>query len=156
MEQQILYISELEYKLQISENKIKDFENIIKKKDLELHNLKAQLNNIQMNNNNQINNNQINNINIPNNNFNININDMMCVNFVSSDQRIHFAVACIKSNIFAEVEEKLYKQYPVFRETNNTFFTNGIEILRFKTIEENKIGNGLPVTLMVPNQKITI
>ena len=146
MEQQILYISELENKLNISENKIKDYEKIIKQKDLELNNLKAQLNNIQINNNNQIN-----NINAPNNNFNININDMMCVNFVSSDQRIHFAVACIKTNIFAEIEEKLYKQYPAFRETNNTFLANGTIVLRFKTIAENKIGNGLPVTLMVPN-----
>ena len=84
-------------------------ENIIKQKDLELNSLTAQINNIQMNNNNLIYNNQINNINIPNNNFNININDMVCINFISSEQKIHFAVACIKSNIFAEIEEKLYK-----------------------------------------------
>ena len=66
-------------------------------------------------------------------------------------QRIHFAVACIKSNIFAEIEEKLYKQYPAFRETNNTFLVNGTIVLRFKTIAENKIDNGFPVTLMIPN-----
>jgi len=126
-------------------------ENIIKQKDLELNSLTAQINNIQMNNNNLIYNNQINNINIPNNNFNININDMVCINFISSEQKIHFAVACIKSNIFAEIEEKLYKQYPAFRETNNTFLVNGTIVLRFKTIAENKIGNGFPVTLMIPN-----
>ena len=127
-------------------------ENIIKQKDLELNSLTAQINNIQMNNNNNlIYNNQINNINIPNNNFNININDMVCINFISSEQKIHFAVACIKSNIFAEIEEKLYKQYPAFRETNNTFLVNGTIVLRFKTIAENKIGNGFPVTLMIPN-----
>ena len=137
--------------MNISENKVKDLENIIKQKDLEINKLQVQLNNIQLNNNNLINNNQINNINVPNNNFNININDMVCVNFVSSDQRIHFAVACIKSNIVAEIEEKLYKQYPAFRETNNTFLSNGTIVLRFKTIAENKIGTGLPVTLIVPN-----
>ena len=138
--------------MHISENKRKDLENIIKQKDLELNSLTAQINNIQMNNNNNlIYNNQINNINIPNNNFNININDMVCINFISSEQKIHFAVACIKSNIFAEIEEKLYKQYPAFRETNNTFLVNGTIVLRFKTIAENKIGNGFPVTLMIPN-----
>ena len=85
-------------------------ENIIKQKDLELNSLTAQINNIQMNsNNNLIYNNHINNINVPNNNFNININDMVCINFISSEQKIHFAVPCIKSNIFAEIEEKLYK-----------------------------------------------
>ena len=130
---------------------MKNLENIIKQKDLELNSLTAQINNIQMNNNNLIYNNQINNINIPNNNFNININDMVCINFISSEQKIHFAVACIKSNIFAEIEEKLYKQYPAFRETNNTFLVNGTIVLRFKTIAENKIGNGFPVTLMIPN-----
>ena len=130
---------------------MKDLENIIKQRDLEISSLKAQINNIQMNNNNLIYNNHINNINVPNNNFNININDMVCINFISSEQKIHFAVACIKSNIFAEIEEKLYKQYPAFRETNNTFLVNGTIVLRFKTIAENKIGNGFPVTLMIPN-----
>ena len=126
-------------------------ENIIKQKDLELNSLTAQINNIQMNNNNLIYNNHINNINVPNNNFNININDMVCINFISSEQKIHFAVPCIKSNIFAEIEEKLYKQYPAFRETNNTFLVNGTIVLRFKTIAENKIDHGFPVTLMIPN-----
>ena len=137
--------------MHISENEKKDLKNIIKQRELEISSLKAQINNIQMNNNNLIYNNQINNINIPNNNFNININDMVCINFISSEQKIHFAVPCIKSNIFAEIEEKLYKQYPAFRETNNTFLVNGTIVLRFKTIAENKIDNGFPVTLMIPN-----
>ena len=57
----------------------------------------------------------------------------------------------LKKNTFAEIEEKLYKQYPQYRETNNTFLANGKPVLRFKTIDENKIGNGLPVTLIVPS-----
>ena len=57
----------------------------------------------------------------------------------------------VKSNTFAEIEEKLYKQYPQYRETNNNFISNDKQILRFKTIDENKIGNGLPVTLIVPS-----
>ena len=75
----------------------------------------------------------------------------MCVNFISSDQNVHYAVACLKRNTFAEIEEKLYQQYPKYRETNNSFLANGTEVLRFKTISENKIGNGLPVTLIVPS-----
>ncbi len=64
---------------------------------------------------------------------------------------MHYAVTCIKTDIFAEVEEKLYRQYPRFRETNNSFIANGNLVLRFKTIAENRIGNGLPVTLVVPS-----
>ena len=47
--------------------------------------------------------------------------------------------------------KKLYKQYPQYRETNNNFIANGATVLRFKTIAENKIANGLPVTLVVPS-----
>ena len=76
---------------------------------------------------------------------------MMAVNFISMDGKIHFAVPCIDSDIFAEVEEKLYKQFPEYRETNNSFLANGQTVLRFKTIKQNKIGNGLPVTMNIPD-----
>jgi len=74
----------------------------------------------------------------------------MTVNFISMDQKVHFAVPCIGTNTFAEVEEKLYKQFPEYRETNNHFIANGQPVLRFKTISQNKIGNGLPVTMVIP------
>ena len=65
--------------------------------------------------------------------------NLYAVNFISTDQMIHFSVPCIGSNTFAEVEEKLYEQFPEYRETNNLFVANGKQILRFKTISENKI-----------------
>ena len=141
IEQQKLTIQELQNKLNNYNNTINNlnndinnYKNIISKKDLELNNLKSQLNN---------------NINKVQNKFYF--NEMMCVNFISMDQNVHYAVPCIKTNTFAEVEEKLYQQYPQYRETNNNFIANGIIVLRFKTIAENKIGNGLPVTLVVPS-----
>ena len=139
IEQQKLTINDLQNKLNNSNNiinnlnnEINNYKNIISKKDLELNNIKSQLNN-----------------NIPNNN--VNFNDIMCVNFISSDKNVHFAISCLKTNTFAEIEEKLYKQYPQYRETNNNFLANGTQVLRFKTIAENNIGNGLPVTLIVPS-----
>ena len=142
IEQQKLTINELQNKLNIYNttinnlnNDINNYKNIIIQKDLELNNLRSQLNNNS-------------NFNIPNN---VNFNDIMCVNFISSDQNVHYAATCLKTNTFAEVEEKLYKQYPQYRETNNTFIANGTQVLRFKTIAENKIGNGLPVTLIAPS-----
>ena len=118
------------------QNQINDLQNIINQKNVELNNLRTQLSN---NNTNPI----------AQNKFYF--NEMMCVNFISMDQNVHYAVPCIKTNTFAEVEEKLYQQYPQYRETNNNFIANGIIVLRFKTIAENKIGNGLPVTLVVPS-----
>ena len=76
--------------------------------------------------------------------------DMATVYFTSSDQTINYAVPCLKNTIFAEIEEKLYKEYPEYRESNNYFIANGNQVLRFKTIEDNKIGNGKPVILMLP------
>jgi len=111
---------------------INNYRNIISKKDIELNNYKSQLNN-----------------NIPNNN--VNFNDIMSVNFISSDQNVHFSIPCLKTNTFAEIEEKLYKEYPQYRETNNNFLANGMQVLRFKTIAENKIGSGYPVTLIIPS-----
>jgi len=140
IEQQKLIINELQNKLNNYNatinnlnNNINNYKNIIIQKDAELNNLRTQLNN--------------NNI-IPNKVY---FNDIMCVNFISSDQNVHFAATCLKTDTFAEIEEKLYKQYPQYRETNNSFLANGTQVLRFKTIAENKIGNGLPVTLIVPS-----
>ena len=141
---QKLKIQELENKLNTYNNtiinlnnNITNYQHIINQKDLELNNLRTQLLSNNNNNNNIIN--------------NFNLNEMMCVNFISGDQNVYYAVPCLKSNTFAEVEEKLYQQYPAYRETNNNFIANGNLVLRFKTIGENKIGNGKPVTLIVPS-----
>ena len=137
IEQQKLIINDLQNKLNNNTTNINNYQNIIIQKDNEINNLKLQLNNLLQSNNNLSN--------------NINIKDMMCVNFISSDQNVHYAVPCAKNNTFAEIEEKLYQIYPQYRETNNNFLANGNQVLRFKTIAENKIGNGLPVTLIVPS-----
>ena len=140
IEQQKLTINELQNKLNNYNttinnltNTINNYQYIINQKNLELNNFKSQLNNDN---------------NMPNN---VNFNDIMCVNFISSDQNVHYAATCLKTNTFAEIEEKLYKQYPQYRETNNNFIANGTTVLRFKTIAENKLENGLPVTLVVPS-----
>ena len=75
--------------------------------------------------------------------------DLIVVNFISNNQSLFFAIATNKKETFASVEEKLYQQYPEYRKTNNSFLFSGRIILRFQTIEENKIVNGLPVTLIV-------
>ena len=75
--------------------------------------------------------------------------EIMSVNFSSSDGNINYSIPCIGSDIFAEIEEKLYKKYPKYRENNNIFLYKGSCILRFKTIAENKIENGEPIILNI-------
>ena len=126
---------------QMNLNKIKELENKIIQKDNELNQLKMQLMNANVNNLNlNVNNQQNNNIQ----------NTDKCVTFISNDQRICYGIACSGNSTFAEVEEKLYQQFPEYRETNNNFLINGKQILRFKTINDNNAGTGFPVMLIKP------
>ena len=79
----------------------------------------------------------------------INKSDMMCVHFSSSNGEINYSIPCVNSDIFEEIERKLYKEYPKYRETNNIFLYNGSSINRLKTIEENKIKSGELILLNV-------
>ena len=87
---------------------------------------------------------------IKNNNAKINLvnlDDIMVINFTSTDSSINHGIKCVVTDTFAEVEEKLYQIYDEFRNTNNMFTTNGGPILRFKSLKENKIKDGDKVLL---------
>ena len=82
-------------------------------------------------------------------NINVNFNDIIVINFISTDNVINNkGIKCLKTDIFAEVEEKLYQEFPEYRETNNTFLANGQPVLRFKKIYENKIKDGDKIQLI--------
>ena len=70
--------------------------------------------------------------------------DFMVINFVTGDGKIsNCGNWCLPDETFAEVEEKLYKMYDEYRNTNSNYFIcGGRTILRFKKIRENKIKNG--------------
>ena len=124
---------------EINLNKIQSLQNIINKKDEELYELKDKLKNKTADDKIQDNPNKFND------------GGFKCVNIISSDQKIFYAIPCSGNSIFAEIEEKLYKEYPEYRETNNTFLANGKEILRFKSINDNQIGTGKPIMLVAPS-----
>ena len=72
----------------------------------------------------------------------VDIDNIKVIQFISTDHSIIYPIKCLPSDTFAEVEEKLYKIYPEYRETNNSFQVDGRTILRFKTIAENNIQEG--------------
>ena len=78
--------------------------------------------------------------------------DIISLNFTSTDQKINYSLPCVKNDIFAFVEEKLYKEFPEYRETNNFFVQKGQTILRFKTLKENNINPGFPILLIKPSE----
>ena len=79
----------------------------------------------------------------------VDYNNIMVINFMSGDSVINEGIKCLKTDIFAEVEEKLYKIYEEYRGTNNLFLHAGNPVLRFKTIEENNIKNSDKVIMQV-------
>ena len=51
----------------------------------------------------------------------LNMEEIMIVYFESQDQEInHVAIRCLPTDTFAEVEEKIYKKFDNYRNTNNT------------------------------------
>ena len=76
---------------------------------------------------------------------------ILALNFVSSDSRLHFAIPCINKDLFVDVEKKLYDEFPDYKETNNNFIVQGKIILRFKTIEENQLKSGIPIIIIQNN-----
>ena len=78
----------------------------------------------------------------------VDYNNIIVINFISSDQKINCGIKCLSSDTFAEVEEQLYQKYNEYRETNNKFVAKGKHILRFKTISENDIKDGDKVQLL--------
>ena len=72
----------------------------------------------------------------------IDFDNIKIVQFISMNHSLIYSIKCLTSDIYAEVGEKLYKQYPDYRETNNAFQIDGRNILRFKTMEENNIPDG--------------
>ena len=78
----------------------------------------------------------------------VNINDIMVINFISTDNSVHCGIKCLPKYTFAKVEEELYQFYDNLRNTNNAFIVKGRSILRFKTIKENNIHNGDIVQLI--------
>ena len=82
----------------------------------------------------------------------VDYNDIMVVHFISGDGKIDQGIKCLPTETFAEVEEKLYKIYDEYRETNNMFLAKGNIIKRFKKISENNIKDGDKIQLQNFNE----
>ena len=117
----------------ISNNEIKKLKDELLLKENQINNLKLELQNEKNKNNKKT----------------IDINDILAVTFISTDQKINkYPISCFKTDRFAEIEEKLYQKFDEFRETNNTFIVNGTTVLRFKKMSENNIKNGDTIQLI--------
>ena len=127
------------------------------------------------NNINKINNNMAfkifnNNMNQMKNNMGIHLNNKMTnpnnellpgekwmsVDILSVNQKVHTSVICKNTDLFINVELKVYEQYPKYKEVENYFTVNGIKINKYKSMDENKIKNNDKILLnhYIPNPSI--
>ena len=108
-------------------NEINNLKQIIVQKDKEINELKSKIPNAY-----------------------VKMNDIMVINLLSTDQNIRCGISCLADDTFAEVEEKLYKKFDKFRDTNNVLLFGGNIILRFKKVRENKIHDGDTIQIVKP------
>ena len=129
--------NKLKHDLQISQQNITNFTDKIQNLKMKLKNKEKELNDMK--------NNLVNNGNVKQY---VDFNKIVVINFMSGDGVINnIGIKCLKTDTFAEVEEKLYKTFDEYRETNKVFLHGGNVVLRFKTIEQNNIKDGDKVQL---------
>ena len=76
-------------------------------------------------------------------------NKLINIKFQSSDGVINTTISSFENDKFNILEEKLYVEFEKYRDTNNLFLVNGNQVLRFKTLKENKIRDGQVIIMNV-------
>ena len=107
----------------------------IKEKEFEINNLKKEMQ-----------------LKKDNNSFNKTFyarEEMMALNFLSTDSKLHYAIPCLNKDLFVDVEKKLYDKYPEYKEKNNNFLSQVKIVLKFKTVGENRLESGIPIVMQV-------
>ena len=66
---------------------------------------------------------------------------IIAVNFLSMGNQdiINYCLPCKNTDLFVRLEEKLYQDFPQFKDYETYFEVKTRRIKRFKTIDENKI-----------------
>jgi len=79
----------------------------------------------------------------------IGTNQLISLNFLSTDRSINCSISCNPKDKFSTVEEKLFLKYPELKEGNKAkFIFNGDVLDSSKTIEENKLREGPKIMII--------
>ena len=113
-------------KIQEYKNKIKSLENDLIQKNNEIQQLLSQ-------NNNNKDKYKITSVNPG--------EEIMALNFVSMGNQdiMNYNLMCKNIDLFVRLEERLYEDFPQFKEYETYFEVNGKRIKRFQTLSENNI-----------------
>ena len=79
----------------------------------------------------------------------IGTNQLISLNYLSTDRSIKCSISCNPKDKFSTVEEKLFPKYPELKEGNKEkFIFNGDVLDSSKTIEENKLKEGPKIMIL--------
>ena len=75
------------------------------------------------------------------------------VNFVSmgTNDIGHYNLVCKNTDLFVRLEERLYEDFPQFKDYETIFEVNTRRIRRFRTLDENNIKNNDIVNIFIEN-----
>ena len=74
--------------------------------------------------------------------------------FITSDENIHYSMICKSTEMFFELEKRLFIKYPEYKETKNDYFANGHKINVRKTLKNNKIKDNDIILISNDNDNI--
>ena len=60
---------------------------------------------------------------------------------------VNYSMPCKTTDLFVRLEERLYQDFPKYRNVETFFTVNTNRILRFKTLEQNKIKGNFIISL---------
>jgi len=129
-------LNELNNEIEKMKKKIKILKNDLSNKDLEIQNYLSQ------------------------NNENKNViasikpgERIIGVNFVSmgTNDIGHYNLVCKNTDLFVRLEERLYEDFPQFKDYETIFEVNARRIRRFKTLDENNIKSNDIINIFIEN-----
>jgi len=133
-------LNDVEETIKKYESKIEELNLIINKKNNKIESLENEINKLKA---------EIERKNNPFNQTFYTRDQMIALNFISSDDRIKYAIPCLLKDLFVDVEKKIYEKFPQYREENHIFLSDGNIIKKFKTVGENKLQSGIPIIMKV-------
>jgi len=133
-------LNDVEETIKKYESKIEELNIIINKKNNKIESLENEINKLKA---------EIERKNNPFNQTFYTRDQMIALNFISSDDRIKYAIPCLLKDLFVDVEKKIYEKFPQYREENHIFLSDGNIIKKFKTVGENKLQSGIPIIMKV-------
>ena len=134
---------------EINKNEILSIEN--EKLREKLENANNKIKQMEELRNNQI---ELNNTNIQSEYLITSLNagdKILAVNFVSMGNHDigHYNLICKNTDLFIKLEERLYKDFPKFKDYNTFFTVNGKSVKRFKSIGDNNIKNNDIISIFI-------